>query len=116
MPSGELLRPNVRPVLTRGRADVFLSVVEWNATSSAVEAGGYVSGVLEMEGRCTLTLTARGTTRTATSAAEPDATTMSCGSLSVPGSDLSPGTWTAVLTYESGTARGGSAPFEVDVP
>jgi hypothetical protein len=99
-----------------GEANVFISRVQWDYPTSSVRAAGYVSGVLELEGSCTLTITNGTTEREVTAAAEPDATTMTCGTLTVPGQDLTSGTWSAVLRYESGTARGESAPADVDVP
>jgi hypothetical protein len=99
-----------------GQVDVFLSVLEWDDATSAVQAGGYVAGVLELEGRCTLELTRGEDSQLETAAAQPDASTMSCGALAVEGDRISPGTWTAVLSYASDTAQGTSAPVEVDVP
>ena len=48
-------------------------------------AGGYVSGVIEDGGVCTLTLTQGSSSVTVEGPAMPDATTTVCGGLVVPG-------------------------------
>jgi hypothetical protein len=96
--------------------DVFVTYSEWNAQSGAVEVGGYLGNVSESDGTCNLTLT-RGATSVETSgSATADASSTACGILTVPGDQLSAGTWTAVVTYESSSSRGASAPVEVEVP
>jgi hypothetical protein len=96
--------------------DVQLTVVGWNASTSAVEAGGYVSPVVQSGGTCTLVLTQGAHRVTASGPGMPDATTTDCGNLSVPRSSLIPGTWTAVLHYSSATTAGTSRPSAVVVP
>jgi hypothetical protein len=97
-------------------ADVVITVARWHGDASEVQAGGYVRGVLEREGECTLTLTRDGQQVQASTTAEPDAKTMACGLLSIPRDQLTSGTWTAVLSYASETTSGESATSEVDVP
>jgi hypothetical protein len=99
-----------------GSLPVSLTFADWNATTAAVEVDGYLAGIVEDGGTCTLTLTQGGATATAEVPGTADATTTSCGGASVPGAQLAPGTWTAVLTYRSGTSTGTSAPAEVTVP
>ena len=53
---------------------------------------------------------------TVTGPASPDASSTSCGGLSIPGSDLGPGVWSAVVSYESGSSRASSDPVEVEIP
>jgi hypothetical protein len=89
---------------------------EWNATSRAVEIGGFLGGVVESDGTCTVTLTQGSTSVDASLPGTPDATSTSCAGLAVPGTELAPGPWTAVLTYESSTSRGESRTVEVQVP
>lgn len=96
--------------------DVVLSFVGWDAKAAQLEAGGYLSPVVETGGTCTLELT-RGTLRVSVSApAQPDASTTSCGNLVVPRSKLVPGTWSAVLRYASPATKGSSDPSPVEVP
>src|SRR6476620_1507972 len=59
--------------------EVVLSFLGWNTKDSAVEAGGYLSPVVETGCTCTLALTKDGQTVTATSPAQADASTTSCG-------------------------------------
>jgi len=96
--------------------DVVLSFLGWNPTTAAVEAGGYLSPVVESGGTCTLALTQGSRTVTAVTPALADATTTSCGDLAVPRAKLTPGEWSAVLRYASKTTAGTSDPMSVTVP
>jgi hypothetical protein len=98
------------------KTDVVLSFVGWNTTTAAVEAGGYLSPVVEAGGTCTLALTKGSRTVTAVAPAQADASTTSCGNLAVPRTRLTAGTWTAVLRYSSRTTTGTSDPAPVAVP
>lgn len=93
-----------------------LTYFGWNADIGAVDAGGIVPEIVEAGGRCTLTLTMGGTTADASSEAIDNVTSTACSEMVVPGDRLSPGTWRAVLTYESATARGVSEPVDIEVP
>jgi hypothetical protein len=96
---------------------VALNYVGWEQSGGGVvEASGFVSGVVEDGGTCRITLTRGQESAVAESRGEADATTTVCPSVSVAEDELSPGTWTAVLSYESGTSAGRSAPLEVEVP
>ncbi|MBI9114778.1 hypothetical protein [Sanguibacter suaedae] len=95
--------------------DVVITFADWVPEAAAIEASAYVTTIDE-SGSCTLKLTSGSTTRTATIPALLDASTMSCGGILIPGSALSSGTWTAVVTYESASSSGSSAPAEVVVP
>lgn len=97
-------------------AQVVLTFADWDPGAGAVVAGGYASPVVEDDGTCTLELTKGGESVTATAGAEADATTTSCDTLSVPGDQLSPGTWRAVLRYESSAMSGTSDARKVEVP
>jgi hypothetical protein len=99
-----------------GSVGVALNFAGWEQSSDAVEASGFVSGVVEDGGTCRVTLTRGGETAVAETPGQADATTTVCPSVSVAGEGLSAGTWTAVLSYESGTSSGVSAPLEVEVP
>lgn len=95
---------------------VVLSYAGWEEGSRAVEAGGYVTPVVEDGGSCTLELTAGGLTRSVSVEAVADATTTVCPGLAVPGDELAPGTWTLRLQYSSDTTTGSSQPVDVEVP
>lgn len=87
----------------------------WDPAAGAATVGGYAD-TLEPAGTCTLTLTGPAATVTRSAAATPDASTMSCGDLSVAGAELATGTWQAVLSYASPTSTGTAAAVTVDVP
>ena len=108
----------VAPTGTSGLLQVTVSSTwsNWDESDRAVLVGGYVTGVTEAGGTCTLTLTKDGDEVTGHSTAEPDASTTSCGDLRATGGALAPGEWTAVLGYSSDRAAGTSAPFTVVVP
>jgi hypothetical protein len=95
---------------------VLITYSGYVADEKAVQVGGNVTGVIESDGTCTLALTRGGRTVSASTPAEPDATTTDCAGLSVAGSQLAPGAWQAVLTYRSKAHTGASAPVQVDVP
>lgn len=99
-------------------ADALLQITyaAWDATAGGVAVDGFVHSVVEETGTCTLTLTKDGVTATTSVPGARSASTTSCGGAIVPGSDLTPGTWTAVLTYESPTSTASAEPVEVTVP
>lgn len=94
--------------------DVLVTYADWVVDTSAVEVGAFAS-TLDLSGTCTLELSRDGASVTATSMAQPSASTMSCA-LSVPGDSLSPGTWVGQVTYSSGETTGESDSVEVIVP
>jgi hypothetical protein len=99
-----------------GSVGVALNYAGWEQASDAVEASGFVSGVVEDGGTCRVTLTRGDETAVAETRGLADATTTVCPSVVLAGAELSAGTWTAVLSYESGTSTGVSVPLEVEVP
>lgn len=113
--SGQTVATDEPVVVETDTVPVVLTYTEWSPDDSAVLAGGYVSGVIEEGGVCTLTLTQNGATVTVEGPAMPDATTTVCGGLSVPGSQLSGGTWQATLSYVSAGYAGTSATAPVEV-
>jgi hypothetical protein len=108
--------PSSAPSSSTARVAPRLTYFGWNADIGAVEAGGLVPSIVESGGRCTLTLTQGGSTAGATSEAVDNVTSTSCSEMVVPGDRLSPGTWQAVLSYESDTAAGASEPVDIEVP
>lgn len=106
-----------KPPAGDGRASstVVITSTNWNKASRNVEVSGYVP-VVESDGRCTLALQRNGLTKTTQSTGNPDASSTSCGRMTIPGSQLSPGRWTAVITYLSKATRAASSPATVEVP
>jgi hypothetical protein len=105
--------PTLAPKLRR--VHVVTTFAGWNATSGAVEVGGYAN-VVEPVGTCTLRLTHGDQVVTRKHTASADATTVACGGLSVPGSALTAGAWQAVLAYSSSKSTGEAAAVTVKVP
>lgn len=93
-------------------------VVSWSGTSSTggLQASGYAQ-VIEQGGVCVLETTAEdGTVARTQTEAIADASTTTCGELTVPASEAGPGPWTALLRYESSTSRGASDAFVIGAP
>ena len=111
-PSPSTEPPEPKPPV--GGVGVLISNSEWDA-NTGVTVRGYANTV-DTAATCTLDLTQGGTTRSVTGEALENPTTMSCGELTIGAPDLSPGDWTAVLSYTSPTAWGTSAPVIVTVP
>lgn len=113
--SGQTLATDTPVVVTSSTVPVVVTYSGWNASLRKVMVGGYVTGVIETGGTCTLTLTRAGVRVTASGVARPDAATTACGGLTVPGTSLTPGTWKAVLSYASKASTGTSAAVDIDV-
>jgi hypothetical protein len=113
--SGQTVATDEPVVVETEVVPVVLTYSAWSPADRQVLAGGYVAGVIEDGGVCTLTLTNGSATVTVDGPAMPDATTTVCTGLSVPGERLSAGTWQATLAYESPTHRGTSAAAPVEV-
>jgi hypothetical protein len=101
---------------TGGAVSPVVTFAGWEPSTAAVEVNGYVPGLVEGGGTCRLTLTRGADPVTDENEAEPDASTINCGLLEVAGADLAAGSWQAVLSYESPTSSGASAPVPVEVP
>ena len=96
-------------------AAVFITFGGYSA-SAGVEVAGYVADRVEAGGTCVLTLSSGRETLSVTASAVADARTTVCGTLTVPGAQVAPGTWEAVLSYRSAHAAGASDPLLVEVP
>jgi hypothetical protein len=97
-------------------ADVVVTVARWSEEASRAEIGGYVDGLVEDGGSCTATFTLGARSVVVSGQAFADVTTTSCGDLAAAGTQLSTGTWTAVLSYDSPTSSGASASVSIGVP
>lgn len=113
--SGQTVATDAPVVVTSSRVPVVMTYSGWNASARKVMVGGYVTGVIESGGTCTVTLTHAGARVTASGPARPDASTTACGALTVPGSSLTSGTWKAVLSYASKASAGTSSAVDIDV-
>jgi len=105
------------PVVASGSSvDVSVTFAGWDPTRSEVQVDGYVAGISEEGGTCTLSLTKDGRTVTGSTQGVADARMTACGGLAVPGDQVSGGTWQAVLSYRSAGHSGTSESWDVEVP
>lgn len=79
------------------------------------EVSGLVPGIIEDGGSCTFHLRSGGTSVDRTQQGVADATSTSCGTVVIPASALSSGTWVVTLEYSSGTHHGTSPEQRMDV-
>lgn len=89
----------------------------WGQASagSDMEFNGYVAGIIEKGGTCTITLASGGAKVTKSRESFDDAQNTSCGLIRVERNKLSAGTWQAVLSYESVKYSGSSDIVNVEV-
>jgi hypothetical protein len=113
--SGQTLATDQPVTVTTAKVPVSVTFYGWNAVAGEAQVGGYVAGVVEDGGTCTLTLTKAGVKATAVKSAAADATTTTCGRLRIPGTQLSAGTWQAVLSYRSSGHTGSSDAVAIQV-
>jgi len=100
------------PTPTPGKkTPVSVVMTSWgqNSQTKAIEANGYMSGVLEGGGICTLTLKKSATVVTESHSATVNAQNVSCGQISIAYSRLTLGAWEMTLSYNSSTAEGTSS-------
>lgn len=96
---------------------VNVNISTWTQKDGSIEVNGYVSGVVEDGGTCTLTLVSatNGKRVTTTRTAIANATNTSCGVNSIPLSNLFAGNWMATLSYSSTTSTGQSTATPIEV-
>lgn len=87
----------------------------FDAATATAQVGGYAD-VVETGGTCTLVLTRGDARASAAGASQPDAASTTCGTLAIPRSELSAGSWTAELSYTSATSTGVAPTFTIEVP
>lgn len=76
---------------------------------------GFVQGVVENGGTCTLTLTKQGVAVQQTHPGAVNASTTTCGGIVVPLDKLSSGDWQAVLSYSSTKYQGTSSSTSITI-
>lgn len=109
--------PSASPPTTTRPATVgiHLSFYDWSAAQQVAEVGANVEDKVIRNGSCTLSMRRGSITRTASHKAIITPSATSCGVLTIPGSKLSAGAWTAVVTFTSPTATGSSGPVTITV-
>jgi hypothetical protein len=122
--AGQVVATDPPPQTAGGSVDVVVTFAAWDAPagvaavdgkSGSVKVNGYVSGVVENGGTCTLTLTSGSVHVTGQVTAQADATTTICPEISVSDPRLTPGAWQAVLAYRSPSSQGSSPATKVQV-
>jgi hypothetical protein len=110
-------KPNNNPEEPAKTENVAPFITAWgqNLETQDVEVSGYVPGIVESGGICTLSLSKGEQTVTESKAAIADAKNVSCGIIAIEKSRLSTGVWSAVLSYSSDAVTGKSKPVEVTV-
>lgn len=94
---------------------VFVTFHDWIAADRVAEVDSLVPNKVIANAVCTLRMTRGTLSRTATRKATVAPSSTSCGALTIPGSKLSPGDWTAVVTVTAPTATGSSDPVIITV-
>jgi hypothetical protein len=112
---GQTVATDPPVVVTGSKVPVFVTYSGWDADQRVAVVAGFVPGVVQSNGTCTLTLTEGSRSVVVRSPAHPDASTTECGEMSVPGTKLAPGTWRAVLSYRSPSSSGAAAPVDIEV-
>lgn len=103
---------NKTPSSTTSKIKVSVVITTYNDHDNGnLTVNGYVDGIVESGGTCTLTLKdSTGKTISSSRPAQPDATTTTCGQSVIPLSKLHAGTWQATLSYSSATSAGTTDP------
>ncbi|HEY3548203.1 MAG TPA: hypothetical protein VGK17_19190 [Propionicimonas sp.] len=109
--------PTPRPTPAQSTAPVVVTVTTsgWDATAGQLWVSGFVPAP-EEGGTCALRVTKGAAAVVVQRSATPDATTTTCGSVTIDRDRLSPGTWSAVLAYQSPARAGAAGPVTIEVP
>jgi hypothetical protein len=101
---------------TATTVDVLITYAGFQAATDTVEVGGVADGIVESDGRCTLTLSSSGRPDVQLEIpATPDVRSTACGGFSVPKAQVASGSWSAHLDYRSSRSAGKAA-TTFDVP
>ncbi|WP_157372832.1 hypothetical protein [Agromyces sp. Root81] len=95
-----------------------VTVAGVDVDGTTVSVSGFVSGVVESDGVCTfiLTSTVDGATVTRENDGAADAANTTCGTVQLPITEFTRGTWTVELDYSSGQATTTSETVELEIP
>lgn len=99
-----------------GRHVATVTLTSWGMADDQLDASGFVPGVVENSGTCTLTASNRSSTLSAEGPGNPAASTTACAEgLAIPRSSLHPGTWKVSITYSSPGFSGTSDSQTIEV-
>lgn len=108
-------KPTADPSPATEEAVITVAAVDVDGLN--VTISGYVSGLLELGGRCTFVLASGESEVRSESVGAPDRASTTCGSVRVATSELARGTWGARLEYTDGDGEVVvSDPIDVEVP
>lgn len=93
---------------------VALSRWNWIAAKQAISVAGFLPGVVENGGTCTLEATNGSTTVSNSQAATTDAHQTVCA-MNLVDPKLTPGQWTVTMSYEGPSGSGTSEPAQVTI-
>ena len=103
--SGSDTPPVPTPIDGSSKSTVEVSMTASNQNGSAYQMR-YLISALADSGTCTLTLTRNGQTVTKTAGVQPQSSTSTCRGFDVPVSELAPGQWQAVMTFDNDSLHG----------
>lgn len=96
------------------KADVTMTYIFFE--NDKVSAAGIVSNVFEDGGTCTLILTKGSLRATARSTGITDVNKTTCPTIDIDHNQLQSGQWSAMLEYNSSSAKGSSSTRTINVP
>lgn len=117
-------KPTPQPTQTPGATDspaskkqatVIVTYVGQYNDAKDLEVGAYVENVFEEGGDCTLSVSGPSGTVTKKTKGVRDVSKTLCPAFTVPRSELSAGTWSVIVSYESSAAAGSSSAQEVSI-
>ncbi len=110
-------KPSATPTPTSTpSAEAVIVVAGADLDGLSVSASGYVAGVIATGGTCNFVFTRPELRVEASSEAEANASTTSCGVVQVPIGQFTKGAWQVVLTYTSDKLTITSPPTDLEIP
>lgn len=107
--AGPSAGPTSKPVVVVKKVTPALTFFQWTASSSTLQVGGNVPGLVDAGGSCIVTATQGAVTVTQSFAASPQASSTECGTMNLTSPKLTSGTWNLTIGYRSPRAAGTSS-------
>jgi hypothetical protein len=92
-----------------------ISYLGQDSPGSEIQANGYVPGIIEKDGRCTITFTRNSTYVRDTRTSIDNVQDTSCGLFIIPKAKLTNGTWYVAISYTSSKSSGTSEKATIEV-
>lgn len=103
------------PTQANGKKSVKPVISSWGFESPNLQASGFIPGIIESGGTCTLTANKNGTDVTSSITGTENAQNVSCGLIKINRDKLTAGIWKITLTYSSTVYEGTSDPQTQEV-